>query len=114
MALTQQLLGNRQSAPISAIFGTISRLFSRPRQGKEQGDAGNYRLRGRGPDGRSEEVADEGYHRRGGEKFPRAAGSGDRADRGIEKGLEGERRGALYRTMSWRAGARCHHRALRS
>src|SRR5271156_5856921 len=51
VALTQQLLGNRQSAPISAIFGTISRLFSRPRQGKERGNAGNHRLRGRGPDG---------------------------------------------------------------
>ena len=46
-------------------------------------------------DGRAEEVADEGYHRRGGEQFPSAAGNRDRANRRIEKGLEGERRGAL-------------------
>ena len=32
----------------------------------------------------------------------------------FEKGLEGERRRALYRTVSWRTDARCHHRALRS
>src|SRR5271156_3251792 len=111
VALTQQLLGNRQSAPISAIFGTISRLFSRRRQRKERGNAGNHRLRGRGPDGRAEEVADEGYHRRGGEKFPRAAGSRDRADRRIEKGLEGERWRALYRTVSRRADAGARHGA---
>ena len=31
-----------------------------------------------------------------------------------KKEFEGERRRALYRTVSWRADARCHHRALRS
>jgi hypothetical protein len=101
---------------MSAIFDMALRIDLAPlleAARKERGNAGNYRLRGRGPDGGAEEVADEGYHRRGGEKFPSAAGSRDRADRRIEKGLEGERRGALYRTVSWRADARCHHRALR-